>query len=864
MHFDKRKSGISLIGDLPWGSHFCQFYQTRKDLLDVLVPYFKAGLENNELCVWVTPEGLDVEVAKKALKKAVPHFETYSKNGRIEIIPSGLWHARGGKSGKAIASRVDKAISEGLDGLRLACTAFSGKKNSKAFFCYGTDVINRDNIIAAFTYPRDEFDAVGLMEVVKNHRFALLQNAGKWKIIESSEARTIKDALKRSEEKLQSLFHNMSEGFAYHKIILDDKGKPCDYVFLNVNEAFERLTGLKRENIIGKKVTEALPGIEKDAANWIGRYGKVALTERPGHFDIYSERLRKWYSVSAFCPHKGYFAVTFGDITERKQAEEAIRDAFKESERREKEVSALLQASRAVLGQREFKDTARTIFDACKGLIGARAGYVALLSKDSIENEVLFLEPGGLSCTVDPGLPMPVRGLRAMAYHKQEVVYDNDFSRSGWMKYMPEGHVTLDNVLFAPLIISDKAVGLLGLANKPGGFTANDARLAAAFGELAAVALQNSRLLGSLASSEERFRSLAETASDAIISADSEGNIFFWNRSAESMFGYSSAEAIGRPLTMIMPGRLCEHHKQGMERFVSTGKKHVIGRSVELTGLRKDGTEFPLELALSKWNTQQGLFFTGVIRDITERKWAEEEILRLNEELKQHVIHLEAANKELESFSYSVSHDLRTPLRSINGFTQQILEDCFDKLDEGSKDAFRRISTASKRMGLLIDGLLNLCRLSRSGIACGKVDLSALARDIIENLKKAHPEREVEIVIAEGLLDEGDERLLYVLLQNLLGNAWKFTERVPKARLEFGARRIYGETLYFVRDNGAGFEMVYADKLFRPFQRLHDTTEFSGTGIGLATVQRIIHRHGGRVWAEGEVDKGATFYFTVK
>jgi light-regulated signal transduction histidine kinase (bacteriophytochrome) len=167
-------------------------------------------------------------------------------------------------------------------------------------------------------------------------------------------------------------------------------------------------------------------------------------------------------------------------------------------------------------------------------------------------------------------------------------------------------------------------------------------------------------------------------------------------------------------------------------------------------------------------------------------------------------------------------------------------------------------------MDLLIDGLLNLARLSRSEVARGKVDLSALAREVAVNLQKARPERKVEVLIAEGLMDEGDERLLYVLLQNLLGNAWKFTERLTKALIEFGASRVGGKPVYFVRDNGAGFDMEYADKLFRPFQRLHGAADFSGTGIGLATVQRIIHRHGGQVWAKGEVGKGATFYFTLR
>lgn len=224
---------------------------------------------------------------------------------------------------------------------------------------------------------------------------------------------------------------------------------------------------------------------------------------------------------------------------------------------------------------------------------------------------------------------------------------------------------------------------------------------------------------------------------------------------------------------------------------------------------------------------------------------------------------LAAANKELEAFSYSVSHDLRAPLRGMDGFSQALLEDYTDKLDAQGKDYLRRVRAASQRLGSLIDELLNLSRLSRHEMSRISVDLSALARTIAAGFKQREPDRQVDFVIKEGLVANGDPHLLQVVLQNLFSNAWKFTGKHPRARIEFGAIGQGGKTTYFVRDDGAGFDMAYAAKLFGAFQRLHATTEFSGSGIGLATVQRIIHRHGGRVWAEGGVEKGATFYFTV-
>ena len=237
---------------------------------------------------------------------------------------------------------------------------------------------------------------------------------------------------------------------------------------------------------------------------------------------------------------------------------------------------------------------------------------------------------------------------------------------------------------------------------------------------------------------------------------------------------------------------------------------------------------------------------------------------RASKDLEEANRELEGANRELEAFSYSVSHDLRAPLRSIDGFSRILLEDYADKLDEEGEDYLGRVRDASKHMDTLIEDLLDLSRVSRGPLRREVIDLSAMARDIIQKLEGSQPGRKVRFVADEGVVAFGDASLLAVALENLLGNAWKFTQKEKEATIEFGAvSQDGGGVAYYVRDDGAGFDPRYADKLFGAFQRLHSPEEFEGTGIGLATVARIVHRHGGRVWAEGAEGEGATFFFTL-
>jgi GAF domain-containing protein len=261
---------------------------------------------------------------------------------------------------------------------------------------------------------------------------------------------------------------------------------------------------------------------------------------------------------------------------------------------------------------------------------------------------------------------------------------------------------------------------------------------------------------------------------------------------------------------------------------------------------------------------QQAELFASLHREIAERQQAEQKVRQLNQNLQQRNAELEVANKELEAFAYSVSHDLRAPLRGIDGFSQAILEDYAGQIDADGQNYLQRIRAATQRMGQLIDDLLALSRITRSELRRETVDLSALARAISIELQQADPTRSVNFVIRDELIATGDSRLLRVVLLNLLENAWKFTSKQQNAQIEFDATiQEGGIKIYFVKDDGVGFDMTYVNKLFGPFQRLHTMREFPGNGIGLATIQRIVHRHGGQVWAESALKQGATFYFTL-
>lgn len=364
-----------------------------------------------------------------------------------------------------------------------------------------------------------------------------------------------------------------------------------------------------------------------------------------------------------------------------------------------------------------------------------------------------------------------------------------------------------------------------------------------------------------LKDSEERFRGLLEGAPDAIIIIDAEGSISYANHSAETMFGYAPNSLQGSPMGELIPEMPSLRYAL---QFNGENSGHESAtRAVPHQALHQDGHQFPVEVNLRPLESKDGPLLISIIRDVTEREEAEQEIMRLNLRLAEHIAKLTSVNKELEAFSYSVSHDLRGPLRSIDGFTHILEEDYAEALDEEGLNFLHKVRAASQRMGNLIDALLRLSRISRAQVNRVPINLSSIAEELVEQLRNNEPERQVEVQISPDMEVEADPNLMRALLDNLLGNAWKFTAQTEPARISFSSRYDNGDTIYQVQDNGAGFNMKYAEKLFAPFERLHSPSEFSGTGIGLATVMRIIQRHGGRIWAKGEPGQGATFYFTL-
>jgi PAS domain S-box-containing protein len=474
------------------------------------------------------------------------------------------------------------------------------------------------------------------------------------------------EALRNSEERYRLLFAEMAEGFALHEIITDEQGKPCDYRFLEINPAFESLTGLKREDLTGRRVLEVMPGTE---SYWIQSYGEVALTGKNIHIENYAKELDRWYDVRAFCPKPGQFAVTLSNITRRKEADEQLK----------------------------------------------------ILAKFPGEN------------------PNP------------------------------------------------------------------------------------------------------------ILRISKEGQILFANASSSSLLTYWNTQ---------------------VSEWLPEEWKTRIG---EIFNEKTD-----LEIDLKCDQIIYSCIFVPIIdenyvnvygRDVTERNRAEEEIKQLNVTLEQRVhdrtIQLEASNKELEAFSYSVSHDLRSPLRGIDGWSQALQEDCGSQLDAQAKQYLDRVRGEAQYMTQLIDDLLNLSRISRSELKKTTVDLSELVQSIANRISERQKEQTIVFEIQPGLTASCDKRLLEVALTNLLENASKFSSTRPIARIAFGRIQMDGQWAYFIKDNGVGFDMAYTQNLFGAFQRMHSQAEFLGTGIGLATVRRIIQRHGGIVWADARLDEGATFYFVL-
>ena len=487
-------------------------------------------------------------------------------------------------------------------------------------------------------------------------------------------------------------------------------------------------------------------------------------------------------------------------------------------------------------------------------------------------------------------------GFWGEAVRQRKPILLNDFQAQHPLKKgYPAGHIRLTRFLSIPIIVKEQIVAVAGVANKESDYDESDILQLTLLMDDTWKAAQREQVEEALRQSEERYEAIINNLPNSIVHIiDSEFRYLFNAGEALQVIGLTNEALVGKTIFEVLDPVLAQDLAT---KFQQVLKGHNIQYEGEYGGqyfhihaapLRDRSGQFHQILVLStniteRHITEQKLITTqtkledllvegdqsrkSLLSVIEDQKLAEEQIQNLNQELelrvRQRTAELQVANQELEAFSYSVSHDLRSPLRAMDGFSSALLSSYTEKLDSQGKHYLERIQEASQRMGMLINDLLNLSRVTRSEFKREKVNLSVLAKDIADELLKDDKTNRVEFEIQEDLITEGDSQLLRIVFDNLFNNALKFSSQKEKAEIQFGMKEENGEKVYYVRDNGVGFDMMYASKLFSPFQRLHGITEFPGTGIGLVTVQRIINRHGGRIWPKAELGRGATFYFTL-
>lgn len=440
------------------------------------------------------------------------------------------------------------------------------------------------------------------------------------------------------------------------------------------------------------------------------------------------------------------------------------------------------------------------------------------------------------------------------------------------------------SMLDAPVRVGGHVAGVLCLEHvssepvKAGGgraWMADEVQFAGTLADLIALAMEaRKRRAAELAlrASEVQTRAMLGAIRDAILLVDAAGHVVEFNQAAEAMFGRTREEMLGEDvIARLLPAGQRDHALTAMTRL---RERNAPGTQTcaEMVGVRRDGTEFPVEVSIFTVHDEDGMATGAFVRDLTEQPptgglrephpvaLADTDLEALIEARTRDV---RAAMMEMESFSYTVSHDLRAPIRAIDAFAQLLSDECSGALGERGERYLQRIRAAARRLSILVNDFMLLARVASTELSRVPVDLTALGRSIVEELRQGSSDRDVTFRIDERLEAMGDPGLLRILLENLIGNAWKFTARHPTATITLGAKSYGDDTIFTLRDDGAGFDPTHADRLFRPFSRLHAVGDFDGTGIGLAIARKIVERHGGRIWAEGAVERGAAFHFTL-
>ncbi len=691
--------------------------------------------------------------------------------------------------------------------------------------------------------------------------------------IDITEHKLAEQALRESEQKYRSLFETMEQGVVYQ----DAQGR-----IFSVNPAAARIFGLAQEQMLGVlAIDPPWKCIHEDGSLFPSHQQPTALSLRTGKpvreavlgVFVPSRNDYRWLVVSSVPqfhadeekPYQVYATIT--DVTELKRAEDALRRRLKQEE-----LISTLSTLFIEVSYEEIDNEIQTSLHVLAEHLKAEQVIVFLFSADLKKVSHFFAwhaqglqhytQITDISLTKYRWFTERIKHLDVLHISTiDEIPSQAVAEREIWQSLGLKSH------LGTPLVIGKTLIGYLAVLSKQveRRWNEDDVSLLKSVGWIFANALERKRSEQALHESEERYRVLFEQMLDAFvlheIVYDESGQPVDYryldvNPAFEKATGLSRKQLVGNTVLKVQPQT--ELHWVDAYNEVA-----VKGIPQHFERFAQDIGKF-YEVVVYKPHAHQ---FAVIFSDVSERRQIEEQIRMLNVELERRVSErtsqLEAANRELEAFSYSVSHDLRTPLRSIDGFSQALQEDYAEVLDRRGANYLNRIRSASQHMANLIEDLLKLSRITRCEIRRVPIDLSKLAYEIMDDLLAVQPERRIEFISPPELVVEADPNLMRIVLTNLLGNACKFTSKHSQAVIELGVTINEGNAVYFVRDDGAGFDMAYAGKLFGAFQRLHTPTEFEGTGIGLAIVQRVIQRHAGKIWAEGAPEQGAVFYFTL-
>ncbi len=639
----------------------------------------------------------------------------------------------------------------------------------------------------------------------------------------------------------KTLFNQMLDGFALNEIICDEGGRPINYRCLAINPAFERITGLLANDVIGKTIFEIMPEIEE---SWVQACGKVALTGEPLYIENYNSGvvLGRNFEITIYSPSVGQFACIFKDISGRVIAEKSMMAALENSQKRGKETSALLACSKAVLENREFRETVRVIFNVACNLIGVVSGYIALLSKDKTENELLFLESGGLPCLVNPDLPMPIRGLRQEAYRIGKAVYDNNFLNGEWIKFIPKGHVKLDNVLFAPLNIQGKTVGLIGLANKPGGFNENDARMAEAFGEFTAIAFTSSLNIKEILEKTQMNQMLLDALPCVtMLLKASTREIVASNEAGKKAGAY--------------PGKTC---------YETWGQRNApcpwcLSQKTWETGAPQHmEVKVPHKIWDVYWVPIGDDLYLHYGFDITERSKMEQQLRQAQK--------MEA----IGTLAGGIAHDFNNILSPILIHSEMAMMEL--PYDSPIQQHLDNIYKAGERARSLVKQILHFARRREEGKMPLKVSL--IVKETVNFLRSTIPST---IDILYDFMTEkdtvfADPTHINQILLNLCTNS-VHAMRGKGGILTLSLTDEYigsDETDWFfslspghylrlvVSDTGSGIFPEVIDKIFEPYFTTKEPGE--GTGLGLAVIHGIINSSGGNITVKSDVGKGTSFH----